>query len=289
MIKSPLRYPGGKLRGVQFLAACTPPYKAFREVFFGGGSMSFYCIQQRQAANYEASDLNYELYCFWSQLRDNGEALIREIQEIYNRHKLAHDGKFLFNTLVERRTSNLTELERATDFFVLNRITFSGVVDSGGYSQGSFEGRFTQSSIDRLLQTIPVIGPIQFYCEDFSFLVNKPGENVFIFLDPPYYSATKSKLYGKRGILHTSFNHLALFDTLKNCPHQWLITYDNSEYIKDLYKEFYQCEWQLQYGMTTRRNTAFATGNELLIANYDIAKVREGYLVPAVEQPGTRL
>ena len=35
MIKSPLRYPGGKSRGVKFLAEFIPPYQTFREVFFG--------------------------------------------------------------------------------------------------------------------------------------------------------------------------------------------------------------------------------------------------------------
>jgi len=275
MIKSPLRYPGGKSRGVKFLAEFIPPYKMFREVFFGGGSLSFYCIQKDKEAQYVASDLNYELYCFWSQLKDNGEELINEIQKIYDDYKLVHNGKLLFNTLVERRNNDLSELQRATDFFVLNRITFSGVVDSGGYSQGSFEGRFTQSAIDRLQKTIPVIQNIQFYCEDFSYLVNQPGDEVFIFLDPPYYTATKSKLYGKKGILHTSFDHQQLFETLTNCRHNWLITYDNSEYIKNLYKDFYQWEWQLQYGMTTRNNAAFPLGNELLIANYDLAKVKE--------------
>lgn len=275
MIKSPLRYPGGKSRGVQFLAAFIPTYKTFREVFFGGGSLSFYQLQKHKEASYAASDLNYELYCFWSQLQTNGDILIEEIQKIYNEHKAASNGKLLFNTLVNRRNNHLTELQRATDFFVLNRITFSGVVDSGGYSQGSFEGRFTQSAINRLQQTMPVIQPIQFYCEDYTFLVNQPGEQVFLFLDPPYYTATKSKLYGKKGILHTSFDHQLLFETLKKSPHQWLITYDNSPFIKELYKDFYQFEWQLQYGMTTRNHAAFPLGNELLIANYDLTKVRE--------------
>src|SRR3954451_515859 len=112
MIKSPLRYPGGKSRGVKFLAEFIPHYQEFREVFFGGGSLSFYCIQKHQEKEvlYVASDLNYELYCFWSQLKDNGEELISEIQKIYDYYKPKQDGKLLFNTLVERRNQNLTEL-----------------------------------------------------------------------------------------------------------------------------------------------------------------------------------
>jgi DNA adenine methylase len=283
MIKSPLRYPGGKSRGVKYLKSFLPDYSEFREVFFGGGSLTFYCIQQHPERVYSASDLNYELYCFWSQLKCNSEKLIDGVQVIFDRYKKVQNdggnfsikGKELFCLLVSRRESNLSELERAIDFFILNRITFSGVVDSGGYSQGSFDGRFTQSAIDRLKTTAPVIQPIDFLCEDYNYLLNKEGEDVFIFLDPPYYSATKSKLYGKKGILHTQFDHQLMFKELKTSRHKWLITYDNSEYIKDLYKDFYQVEWQLQYGMTNSNNSPSVLGNELLIANYDLLDVQK--------------
>ncbi len=270
MIKSPLRYPGGKSRAVKFLDQYIPEHKELREVFFGGGSLSFYCIQKFADKTYMASDLNYELYCFWSQLKDNSAELIMSVQQVYD---TAEKGKQLFNEIVARRNDDLTELQRAVDFFVLNRITFSGVVDSGGYSQGSFDARFTQSAIERLKEASTIIQKIHFYCEDFSFLISKPGKEVFLFLDPPYYAATKSKLYGKNGILHTSFNHQQLFESLKNCSHKWLITYDNSEYIKDLYKDFSQLDWQLQYGMTNSGNNPSVLGQELLIANYDLVRI----------------
>jgi DNA adenine methylase len=269
LIKSPLRYPGGKSRGVNFLAHNIPPFQEFREVFFGGGSLSFYFLQKQAGATFHASDLNFELWCFWSQLQNASTALINGVQEIYDQYKSAElaGGKALFNVILNRRNNDLTHLQRAIDFYVLNRITFSGVVDSGGYSQASFEGRFTQSSIDRLKETAPVIHPIQFHCEDYSYLINRDGENVFLFLDPPYYAATASKLYGKNGILHTAFDHQLLFESLRSSPHKWLITYDNSEYIRNLYKDFSQLPWRLQYGMT---NKSSAAGNELLIANYDL-------------------
>lgn len=265
--KSPLRYPGGKSRGMKFLKNFIPPFAELREVFFGGGSFSFYCLQQFSEAIYKASDLNYELWCFWTQLQKNTTALIDGVQAVYNQYD---DGKQLFAEIVQRRNDDLTELQRGIDFYILNRITFSGVVDAGGYSQASFEGRFTQSSIDRLLETAALIQPVQFFCEDYAYLINEPGENVLLFLDPPYYSATKSKLYGKKGILHTQFDHQLLFETLQHCSHKWLVTYDNCAYIKDLYKDFYQLEWELQYGMTNSGNNASILGKELLIANYEL-------------------
>jgi len=270
MKKSPLRYPGGKSRGVKFLEEFVPAFSECREPFFGGGSLSFFLSQLHHNKKFFASDLNYELFCFWTQLQNNHKKLIQGVQQIFSEFKKSNsknNGKKLFQLIIERRNNGLSELERAIDFYILNRITFSGVVDSGGFSQESFEGRFTQSSINRLGETQKIISGIHFFCEDYSYLINKKGKDVFIFLDPPYYAATKSKLYGKNGILHTGFNHENLFHTLKNCNHSWLITYDNSDYIKNLYKNFCQIEWTLQYGMT---NSASTPKNELLIANYDL-------------------
>jgi DNA adenine methylase len=89
----------------------------------------------------------------------------------------------------------------------MNRITFSGVMDAGGYSQQAFETRFTLSSIERLRQISPLLCDVEITCGDYEELLMRQGEDVFIFLDPPYLSVAKSKLYGQRGVLHTGFDH----------------------------------------------------------------------------------
>ncbi len=95
---------------------------------------------------------------------------------------------------------------------------------------------------------------------------------MFIFLDPPYYSTTQSRLYGKKGCLHVGFDHKIFFENLKQCKHKWLITYDNNEYIRTLFRDFYQVEWELQYGMNNYKQQTAQKGKELLIANYDIVE-----------------
>jgi len=270
MIKSPLRYPGGKSRAIPFLSRFIRPCSELREVFFGGGSFSFYVAANFPEVRLQASDLNFELYCFWQQLGSNPAALVQEIEKIYHQWKPGGEGKALFHTILSRRDTDLSDLQRAADFFVLNRISFSGVVDSSGYSHASFEGRFTQSAIRRLKQAAEVAAGISFYCEDFSYLINQPGEDVLLFLDPPYYNATASRLYGKNGLLHLRFDHEGLYRSLLRTKHHWLLTYDNSPFIRERYKDFYCLPWSLQYGMT---NSQSEHGNELLISNYDIRAV----------------
>jgi len=267
MIKSPLRYPGGKSRAIGYLSAFIPQYQELREPFFGGGSFSFYCVQKSPYAQYYASDINYDLHCFWKELQSNKDELIKEILRVKKEYV---KGKELFQELVVNRRQSLSDFQRAVDFFVLNRITFSGVVDSGGYSEQAFEKRFTLSSIERLEHAYNIVKHIKFSSQNYTDLLCRDGENVFIFLDPPYYSSTQSRLYGKKGYLHIDFNHEVFLENLKQCKHKWLMTYDNSEYIRALFRNFYQVEWELQYGMNNYKQKTAQKGKELLIANYDM-------------------
>lgn len=276
LIKSPLRYPGGKSRALKFLAQFLPKdIDEFREPFFGGGSLGLYVAQNHSKTKIYANDLNYELFCFWQSLKNDCAGLISGILKLKNSFA---EGRELYKFILSRRNDELDELTRGIDFFILNRITFSGVVDSGGYSQKSYESRFTPSSIDRLAQMQGILDNFSFSHKDYKdFLQDKNNQSsdekgVFLFLDPPYFSASKSKLYGKKGILHTTFNHCELCEVLKSTKHKFLLTYDDSAFIRDLYKDFCLKEWSLQYGMNNFKQTNAPKGKELLISNFDLAK-----------------
>ena len=143
IVKSPLRYPGGKSKAIdQILPLITNDFSEFREPFVGGGSV-FIAVKQRIKHNaiFKINDLNYDLYCFWIYVKNNLFDLVEEISRI---KKNTTDGRALFKFYTEN-DRQWTDFDRAVRFFVLNRITFSGTVDSGGYSQQAFERRFTKN------------------------------------------------------------------------------------------------------------------------------------------------
>lgn len=72
--------------------------------------------------------------------------------------------------------------------------------------------------------------------------------------------------------MHTNFNHEDLYENLKNIKHKFLLTYDDSDYIRKLYKDFYLQEWTLQYGMNNYKQEKANAGKELLISNFTITK-----------------
>ncbi|GBF78836.1 N6 adenine-specific DNA methyltransferase [Aphanothece sacrum FPU1] len=266
LIKSPLRYPGGKSRAIpQIIEQLPHHFLEYREPFVGGGSVFIYLKQIYPDIKIWINDLNPEVYYFWKIAQSD----LKELVSVLHKIKLnCTDGKQLFNELTSVNVAELSEFERAVRFFILNRITFSGTVESGGFSQGAFTQRFTDSSIDRLEILDQILQGVKITNLDYSELVNAAGNEVFIFLDPPYYAATKSKLYGKDGHLHTSFEHQRFAEIMSLCPHQWLITYDNSESIRANFADFNLIDWELQYGMNNYKQGKAAKGKEIFIRNY---------------------
>jgi DNA adenine methylase len=266
-LKSPLRYPGGKSKAIsQILPHISPSFKEYREPFVGGGSV-FFSIKQllgEKVEKYWLNDLNHDLYCFWFQAQKDIDKLVERVSEVKNN---TLEGRLLFTELTQDNLK-LNDFERAARFFLLNRITFSGTVESGGYSQQAFDKRFTDSSIQRLFAIGQSLLDVKITNLDYEAVIQAPGDGVFIFLDPPYWIATKSKLYGKKGDLHTAFDHERFSQNMKNCPHQWLVTYDDSPKIRELFNFADIIEWDLQYGMNNYKQGKAAKGKELMIKNY---------------------
>ncbi|MDJ1183348.1 DNA adenine methylase [Roseofilum casamattae] len=265
-IKSPLRYPGGKSRAIQQIIQHFPSdFSEYREPFVGGGSLFIYLKQQYPELSIWINDLNPELYFFWHVAQTNLSTLVADI---WYMKKTCLDGKVLFTQLTQIETTQLSDLERAARFFVLNRITFSGTVESGGFSQEAFEKRFTDSSISRLENLSSILNNVKITNLDYSEIIAAPGENPLIFCDPPYVSATSSKLYGKDGNLHTNFDHDRFARVMEKCPYQWLITYDNCSKVRENFDFARQIPWELQYGMNNYKKKSAAKGKELFIVNY---------------------
>lgn len=267
-IRSPLRYPGGKTRAIKSIDPQVPNFIEYREPFIGGGSVFAHIKQTFDGEKHWINDLNYDVYLFWKYAKDNNEEFVNKVKRIKNGCK---DGKKLYN-YYKGNWDEFFDIERAVRFFILNRITFSGTIDSGGYSEESFQKRFTESSINRLAKLEDLLTGTKITNVDFEDVVKEPGEDVFLFLDPPYYSISKSKnkskFYGKNGKLHSNFDHERFASIMKNCDHKWLITYDDCKEVRELFDFAQVIPWSLQYGMNNYGQETADKGKELFILNY---------------------
>ena len=275
IIKSPLRYAGGKSKALKRILPLIPQYDEFREPMVGGGSVFFALKQKYPNKKYWINDINLELFCFWKYCKEKPDELISEIKKIKQKY---NDGSKLYKYL-KLQKEGLTELQRATRFFILNRISFSGLVASGGYSKQAFKKRFTESSIERISIASEILQDVKITNLDYWDVVKNRGKNTFIFLDPPYMSNKEAKLYGEKGVLHSNFKHDRFAKHIKKSNHKWLITYDDCSGVQKVYNFANSAElniqgWKLQYGVNNGihnlQQKKARVGNELFIFNYMI-------------------
>ena len=87
-----------------------------------------------------------------------------------------------------KKESEWSNYQRAIRFFVLNRITFSGTTFSGGFSQESYDKRFTKKSIEKLLIVNKYLEKVEILNNEYHKVLNLEVEKPVIFIDPPYFA-----------------------------------------------------------------------------------------------------
>lgn len=268
-MKSPLRYPGGKSRTVETLLKYITEFDEYREPFVGGGSLFLTLKELFPNKKYWINDLYKELYIFFKECRYHSKKVLNEI--LYLQSCFCNKGgKELFSYAKDMINKNGIPLfQKAALFFIINRISFSGTTLSGGYSQSAYDNRFTKSSINRLKEFCKILKPrLRITNYDYEKIVNKDGENVFIYLDPPY-AIENEGLYGKNGDMHKNFDHEHFAEVMKNCKHKWLITYNDCEYIRNLFSFAIIIPFEASYGMkNVNKDKINQKGKEIIIKNY---------------------
>lgn len=248
-MKSPLRYPGGKTRACNILDEIINEKGFDKSVvispFFGGGSFEFF-LHTKYGSKLIVNDKFKPLISFWKSVQTRKVELCDKLRKLLN-----VVSKSIFTTMRDTIMEDTDIFTQGYKYFVINRCSFSGATLSGGFSTESSKKRFTESSIKRIEDLN--LTDIEFHNLDFeNFLKSKKG---LIFLDPPYYLNEKSKLYGKNGDMHENFNHEKLFQVL-NKRKNWIMTYNDCDYIRDLYKNYETREVKWSYGMNTNKDSS---------------------------------
>lgn len=245
-----LRYPGGKTRAVNELKKYIPDgTKEICSPFFGGGSFEFYL--ETIGIKVHGYD-NYDLLVnFWNRVKDSSYLVYDLLPQ-----KVSKNDFYLMQQeiLIEKDL-----LKKAAMFYTLNRCSFSGTILSGGMSPK--HPRFNMEARLRLMN----------FATDMSvdllpFELSIPKHDCLIYADPPYWIS--QALYGNKGDMHIGFNHKLLADML-NERGNFLLSYNNSEEVKDLYHKhkFFYPEWK--YGMSSDKGS-----KEILIMSNDMKNVQ---------------
>lgn len=252
--KSPLRYAGGKSRGVKEICGYIPDEtKEICSPFFGGGSIELACADNSiRVHGYD----NFEpLVEFWQCLLTNPKKLAEIVMGYYPLPKAE------FYKLQRTQSTHNSKYERAAIFYVLNRSSFSGTTMSGGMSPD--HPRFTVAGIERLANF--KVDKVSVNLADFKQSIKKHSKKL-LYLDPPYL--INQKLYGNNGNMHDGFDHQGLSEMLRDCK-MWILSYNDSEEIHKMYDGFVFQYPNWKYGMSNNKNS-----REVVILSHELAEIK---------------
>lgn len=296
MIYSPLSYPGSKRRVMDRLLPLFPDgIEDWREPFFGSGAVTLAFLQSpksRDCKRLLVGDLAPEIWAFhqgckvaapeaveiakqWFTLRVPTHAKLINMDpsdEGYAgvRAQVESEGLALWKEMQAVDTSKMTIAQRCARTFLVNRISFSGMGDSGSMSKDQL-CKFRLEHINKILEVSPLLQRVEIVNAPFQeTMADVDPEKTFVFLDPPYYAQEGSGLYGRNGDTHHGFPHKEFGETTRNLKCKWFVTYDDSPFVRRMFRGFQIVPFQFDYTLAGNKAQDALAGEELLIANYDI-------------------
>lgn len=260
MLRSPLRWVGGKSRLRAEILKRFPPHTCYVEVFCGAGWVLF--GKDSESSKVEViNDLDGELINFYRVLKHRPAEFAEQFhlelisRQLFNEYRRFEEGK--------------TELERAMRFYYVLRLCFGGRRE---------ERCFGTSAAQQ--PTMPPLSRIYFQAQQFSgrlervVIENLPWQKcleiydrseTFFYLDPPYPSTRRDDYYSRM----SWEQHEALAEGLHHLKGRFLLSYQDHPKICRLYRG---------RGLKTERlSVTYALGNkagrgrrthELLIRNF---------------------
>lgn len=221
------------------------------------------------------NDVNSELINFYKIIqRSPAEFIERGKYEMYSR-ELYYE---YLQAYYSKKHFELSDLERAFRFFCLIKEAYASKF-SAGWGYGSVRNDATAffnefKIIDEVSERLK---NVQIDNRDFERIIKGyDNERVLFYADPPYSASANADYYFKSvDNEFTMFDHQRLFNILKHIKGKFILTYDNTEWVRERYctdeSGFYWIENEVFYSSADKDNRRVET--ELIIMNFDHNKI----------------
>ncbi|MBF2307547.1 DNA adenine methylase [Staphylococcus hominis] len=255
--KSPLRYPGGKTQLNEFVANVLNinglENVTYCEPFSGGFGLGLELLLSGKVDKAIINDYDIAIFSLWYSILNDTYSLISLIKETPINIDSWIKQKKIYE---EKKNDNKYSIELAFSTLFLNRTNHSGIISGGpigGYNQISkykLNCRFNKEKIiEKIYNIYNMRNKIELYNYEANELIEKVllkrnKENIFIYLDPPYYKQGKN-LYKN---FFTHDDHIKLEKSINELHNfHWMITYDFEENIKYIYSKYPFKVYKIRY------------------------------------------
>ena len=279
---SPLRYPGGKLKVVDYVKNLMEVNDlvggTYIEPYAGGASVALSLLFGKYAGKIKINDKDRAIYAFWYSVLNETEELCRKIQQT----PVTMD-EWMAQHELQKHKEDVDLLELGFSTFFLNRTNRSGILNGGVIGgkeqQGTWkiDARYNKKDlIERIEHVAGYADLIELTSMDAVALIKRykrtPAAKTFCYLDPPYYVKGQD-LYLN---YYRDEDHQDIAEAIKKFKGQWIISYDAVDFISELYKDYRQKEYYLSYsaGNPARGKEIMVYSNGLIIPEVEIVKFK---------------
>lgn len=252
-ILSPLRYPGSKRKLLPKIMPVLEKLKGipenFSDVFVGGGNVTLAVAEAYPNTNISANDKDPRIAAIWNVTASS------DVYKFVDNLDVEPNVE-LFNYMQSRKFTS--DMDLAVQGFLLNRMSFSGMLNGGPIGGIDQEGKYKIGSHynypdlkEKILNCHELLADRTVVtCKDFRDVLPKLPEDTAVYLDPPYVlEKMKSNLLYPVGMSNEDHCELAsLLDERNN----FVLSYDDSGLSRSLYSNLDVLEIPVKYSI---RNT----------------------------------
>ena len=246
-MKSFIPWIGGKSQLAKKIVSMFPDeFDRYIEVFGGGGSVLF--AKDKHAPLEVYNDANGQLVNLFRCIRFHREELQREISGYINSREIFDDIKAQINM------RGFTDIQRAAMFYVQVKISYG----ADGRTYGCNKKDISPSYLTEIEKRLKSGAGVTIEHKDFENLIKVyDRSNALFYCDPPYHKS--EKYYDAE---FTSSDHERLKACLSNIKRRFVLSYNDDDFIRNLYKDFKITEVERQ------NNLSRGSYKELIITNY---------------------
>lgn len=155
--------------------------------------------------------------------------------------------------------AQMTDVKRAAAFFKLIRYSYGSGCTSFGCQPFNVRKCF-----DAIWQASHRLSETVIENKDFEALIRQyDRDNAFFYCDPPYYETE-----GHYEVVFRKEDHMRLRDTLKACRGKWMVSYNDCDFIRELYDGYYITA-VTRLNNLAQRYEGGCEFPEVIITNYD--------------------
>jgi DNA adenine methylase len=261
---SPLRYPGGKSCIFPFVSKLFYENNllgmSYAEPYAGGSGLALRLLFEEYVDKIYINDLDRSIFSFWKTVLYRTDDFCDWIETV--EVSLKNWAKY---KKIQANPIKVSEFELAKSTFFLNRTNMSGIIKGGAIGGLSQKGKYkinARFNKQELIQRIRRVSELRHRIilsniDGLAFInkMNRKKDDVFIYLDPPYFK--------KGADLYMNFykkeDHKKLSKKVGRMEKRWMVSYDNHQFILNLYAENKKVAYKLSQCASNR------IGDEIVI------------------------